>query len=441
MRWSGLQDAEVASMRFEESTGAATEPRGIHASAKAIDIGGTVRDALPSCTLRRVLPILTTVGITRVANITGLDHVGVPTWMIVRPLSRSLTVSQGKGLTHELAKISGIMESIELYHAEHFTPQGEWAPLSQFTKIDDYIDPASLAVRSDATLDLQSEIYWVQGRDLVSGRPKWIPHELFDADCTKQSKNSFFCQSSNGLSSGNSVDESVLHGLCEVIERDQVSFWLATAQYTKQLANTLVCLDTVDHPICLSLINRCREAGLDVFIWYATTNIDVPVFTCTVADRTGRTLYPIRTNGHGCHPLKSIALSRAITEALQSRLTHIAGARDDFFWGDYLRGEFLCTSEGNKSWLNKLRLSKSEIDYRTLPRLEKYTTICDLLEHVKNKLIEAQCNTIIFVDLSQQSLGIPVTYVCVPQLEQKIVGPFYRSGPRMLEHLEGLKRC
>ena len=156
MRWSGLQDAEVASMRFEESTGAATEPRGIHASAKAIDIGGTVRDSLPGCTLRRVLPKLTTVGITRVANITGLDHVGVPTWMIVRPLSRSLTVSQGKGLTHELAKISGIMESIELYHAEHFTPQGEWAPLSQFTKIDDYIDPASLAVRSDATFDLQS---------------------------------------------------------------------------------------------------------------------------------------------------------------------------------------------------------------------------------------------------------------------------------------------
>ena len=270
-----------------------------------------MRDVPPNCTLRQVLPILSTVGITRVANVTGLDHVGVPTWMIVRPLSRSLTVSQGKAFTHELAKTSGIMESIELYHAEHFTPPGEWAPLSQFTKRDDYIDPALLAVRSDATLDFEREIYWVQGRDLVSGRPKWIPHELFDADCTKQSANPIFCQSSNGLSSGNTVEESILHGLCEVAERDQISFWLATAQYTKQLANTLVCLDTVDNPICLSLINRCREAGLDVFIWYATTNIDLPVFTCTVADRTGRTLYPIRTNGHGCHPLKSIALSRA----------------------------------------------------------------------------------------------------------------------------------
>jgi YcaO-like protein with predicted kinase domain len=441
MRWSGLQDAEVASMRFEESIGAATEPSGIPASAKAIDIGGTVRDALPGCTLRRVLPILRTVGITRVANITGLDHVGVPTWMIVRPLSRSLTVSQGKGFTHELAKTSGIMESIELYHAEHFTPAGEWAPLSQFTKIDDYIDPAFLAVRPDATLDLQSEIYWVQGRDLVSGRPKWIPHELFDADCTKQSANPIFCQSSNGLSLGNSVEESILHGLCEVVERDQVSFWLATAQYTKQLANTLVSLDTVDHPICLSLINRCREAGLDVFIWYAATNINVPVFTCAVADRTGRTLYPIRTNGHGCHPLKAIALSRAITEALQSRLTHIAGTRDDMFWEDYARKDFLCDLEANKSWLDKLRVSEAAIDYQALPGVDKYTTIRDLLEHVKDKLIEARCDTIIFVDLLQESLGIPVTYVCVPKLEQKIVGPFYKSGPRMLEYCERLKQC
>ena len=428
-------------MRLNENT-EATASSGVPAnSATAIDLGGTVRDALPRFTLQRVLPILSTVGITRVANITGLDHVGVPTWMIVRPLARSLTVSQGKGFTHELAKLSGIMESIELYHAEHFTPQGEWAPLSRFTKTDDYIDPALLAVRSDATLDLESEIYWVQGRDIVSGRPKWIPHELFDADCTKKGTKPVFCQSSNGLSSGNSVEESILHGLCEVVERDQLSFWLETALYTKQIANTLVSSDSVDNPICLALINKCREAGLDVFIWYATTNIDVPVFTCTVADRAGCTFYPIRTTGHGCHPLKGIALSRAITEALQSRLTHIAGTRDDFFWEDYLQGEFLCSLEANQSWLNKLLLSEGAIDYRTLPGVEEYTTIRDLLEHVKTKVIAAHCDTIIFVDLFQESLGVPVTYVCVPKSEQKIVGPSYVSGTRMLDHLKRLKEC
>ena len=160
-------------MRSKENTEATAASGVPENSAKAIDLGGTVRDATPSCTLQRVLPILNTVGITRVANITGLDQVGVPTWMIVRPLARSLTVSQGKAATHELAKLSGIMESIEMYHAEHVTPPGEWAPLSQFAKMDDYVDPALLAVRSDATLDFESEIYWAElfMISVLCGRP------------------------------------------------------------------------------------------------------------------------------------------------------------------------------------------------------------------------------------------------------------------------------
>jgi ribosomal protein S12 methylthiotransferase accessory factor YcaO len=111
------------------------------------------------------------------------------------------------------------------------------------------------------------------------------------------------------------------------------------------------------------------------------------------------------------------------------------------FWDDYLQGEFLCGLEANKSWLNKLLLSEGAIDYRTLPDVETYTTICDLLEHVKNRLIAAHCDTIIFVDLFQESFGIPVTYVCVPKLEQKIVGPMYVPGTRMLEHLKRLEQC
>jgi hypothetical protein len=111
------------------------------------------------------------------------------------------------------------------------------------------------------------------------------------------------------------------------------------------------------------------------------------------------------------------------------------------FWEDYLRGEFLCNLDANKSWLDKLRSSEGAIDYEALPGLDKCTTIRDLLEHVKGKLIEVQCDTIILVDLRQESLGIPVTYVCVPKLEQKIVGPYYKPGPRMSEYLKRLKQC
>jgi len=57
-------------------------------------------------------------GITRIANVTGLDHIGIPVVQVVRPNSRSLAVCQGKGLTLAAAKASAVMESIEGYHAE-----------------------------------------------------------------------------------------------------------------------------------------------------------------------------------------------------------------------------------------------------------------------------------------------------------------------------------
>src|SRR5262249_35738572 len=57
-------------------------------------------------------------GITRLANVTGLDYGGIPTYMAVRPNARTLAVSQGKGATPAAAKASAFMEATELWHAE-----------------------------------------------------------------------------------------------------------------------------------------------------------------------------------------------------------------------------------------------------------------------------------------------------------------------------------
>ena len=59
---------------------------------------GTHRLVAPNATLERVRPFMAVMGITRVANVTGLDTIGIPVVMVVRPNSRSLAVSQGKGL-------------------------------------------------------------------------------------------------------------------------------------------------------------------------------------------------------------------------------------------------------------------------------------------------------------------------------------------------------
>src|SRR5215213_1894280 len=66
----------------------------------------------------RIEPLLTAAGITRIGDVTGLDRLGIPVVTVVRPNSRFLSVSQGKGLDFVGAQVSGAMEALEGYHAE-----------------------------------------------------------------------------------------------------------------------------------------------------------------------------------------------------------------------------------------------------------------------------------------------------------------------------------
>ena len=83
-----------------------------------VDVGlksyrrGTHRIVSPQETLERVRPFMSALGITRIANVTGLDRLGIPVVMVCRPNSRSIAVSQGKGLDLDSAKASGLMEAL-----------------------------------------------------------------------------------------------------------------------------------------------------------------------------------------------------------------------------------------------------------------------------------------------------------------------------------------
>ena len=82
---------------------------------------GTHRALAPEETLFRVERFSKPMGITRVADVTGLDVIGIPVVMAIRPNSRAIAVAQGKGATLAAAKASAIMEAIEGYHAERIS--------------------------------------------------------------------------------------------------------------------------------------------------------------------------------------------------------------------------------------------------------------------------------------------------------------------------------
>lgn len=400
-----------------------------------LDLGGTIRSSTPRETLDRLKPLLSKAGISRVANVTGLDTVGVPTWMVVRPKAKSLTVSQGKGLTHELALASGIMESLEMHHAETFVPASWPAPIYAFRRNTRYINPVLLNIRPDAHIDELRDIEWIRGRCLMTGVERFIPREVLDLDFRIDTpRDNVFVSSSNGLASGNTRDEAVLHALCEVVERDQLSFW-HVARLLSAPPTTRLDLDTVDSEFCLGLIAKCKRAGLNLLVWSVTRDIDVPAFICTVTDEFGSTPYHQRASGSGCHPKRGIALCRAITEALQSRLTHICGIRDDAYWSRYLQ-DIRCDVDQNAEWLARSHLESQNIVFSDIFEYDGEPRISEMISFVVARLQRICLADIIVVDLEHVQFGIPVVYVCVPGLEFRSERPTATPGIRMERFLQ-----
>jgi len=403
----------------------------------ALDLGGTIRAADVSATLSRTRDVLRKVGITRVGNVTGLDHVGVPTWIAVRPLARSLSVSQGKGLTHGLARASAMMECIELHHAEHFVPRGHRRSLREAADDERYANPLLFPLHPDAKSSNDLSVAWVDGHDLIANVSRWVPRDCIDIDSISLRDHAqVYIGSSNGLASGNTLDEATLHAICEVIERDQESFWYARKHLSIGAASSRLRLESVTDVHCRWLLDRCRDAGLDVVVWYATQSLFLPCFVCTVLDSHGNTYYPHRASGSGCHPYRRIALARALTEALQSRLTHITGGRDDMYWSLY-RDKLRVDDEAGRDW-GKVLLDEPEcVDYDDVPEAMRMTQIDELLDWVLGILRSQGFSQAIRVDLTQSQIGIPVVHVSVPGLESSVSKPPYTPGPRMQELIEG----
>lgn len=404
-------------------------------------LDGTIREMAAEDTLHRLEPLLPEFGITRIANITGLDTVGIPVLTVVRPLARSLSVSQGKGVTPELATVSGIMESIEVFHAEQRRPHAGIHKLWECDRDPSFVSPHQLPIRADAHPSSEAAISWVAGENLLGGPQKWIPVELFDLDFAARKAVPLFIASSNGLASGNTRTEAIVHGLCETIERDQSTFWMAESRWLGLRRERRLSIDSIDDPVCRSLIDKCLSAGLEIFIWYISINIDIPVFACTIADRVNRTQFPQFATGYGCHPITGIALARAITEAAQSRLTHISGLREDLTWGRY-QEEFSCNTDENKLLLAEMSQQPSTIDFRSLRFAPgELLDMQSILKCVLECLRRAHFRSAIVVDLATTD-AYSVVFVCVPGLEYATPKALvlYTPGPRMREFVKNHKR-
>lgn len=397
-----------------------------HRTRKAY-FAGTHRARTPSETLADYGRHMAKMGITRLAVITGLDRINVPVVVAVRPNSRSLATSQGKGDTLEAAKASALLESIEAWHAERCDATirfDSWYTLNSCGT--HAVDPLQLPRRKGAALDPRRPIPWIEGYDLRSGSLTWVPYEAVTVNFVFQAGHSpRFVQSSNGLASGNRFCEAVLHGLCEVVERDAWNLWdLLSAEEKKRRQ---VDLETVRSPALRRTLEALNTAGLVAAAWDITTDVDVPVYHAIVIENPQSPQWrPIVVSaGCGAHLDPEIALSRSINEAIQSRLTVIAGSRDDTLPTDYVALSSRLEHEA------AIRIVSEPPPARPVGHLRPQ--VSEFFEPDLQTMLDALARVgianVIVVDLSRPDPVIPVVKVLVPGLEGP-PSPFTAAGRR-----------
>ncbi|WP_437563630.1 YcaO-like family protein [Sorangium sp. So ce542] len=389
---------------------------------------GTHRLVPPAQTLTRLAPHLAAFGITRVADVTGLDVIGLPVVMVCRPNSASLAVSQGKGLTADAARASGLMESIESFHAETIDLPLKLASYRELSRAYRVVDAAALPRFSVSAFHEHHRLLWVEGHDLIHDEPVWVPYEMVHTNYTLPlpAGSGSFVMSSNGLASGNHLLEAISHGICEVVERDATTLWRAGGG--AEVPGSRVDLDTVDDPACRGVLALYEAAGVAVGVWDTTTELGLPSFLCLIVDSKPdpfRLLYA--TEGMGCHPDRGVALLRALTEAAQSRLTFIAGSRDD---GGRDRFERV----RHPDYVQQGRAQIADVggplrDFRDIPS-GGGDTLDEDVARALDGLRSAGIDRVIVVDLSKTGLGVAVVRVIIPGLESVDDVPGFVPGPR-----------
>lgn len=294
------------------------------------------RSSPAALTVERLRPHLVSLGITRLARQTGLDRIGIPCFSAIRPAGLTLSVSQGKGRDDAGAMASALMEAAEFAVAEQPEAASHVATASELQRAGETICDTTRILPSDQPLPVDAPIRWLRGTSWPGGQPVWIPRDALTigepaADLPQVSR------STNGLASGNTSEEALFHAICELLERDATSLWSLLSDPAR--VATEFSIEQVDDAWITTFGRQIADAGLELRLFDQTTDLGVPCVMAVISEPAAGNarMFDIAA-GYGCHPNGARAIGRAITEAAQTRITNIAGGRDDFLPAEYDEG-------------------------------------------------------------------------------------------------------
>lgn len=412
-------------------------------SRKKWNSNGTSRIIPAERTLSHVSRLVKQIGLTRISDITYMDKLYIPNYSSVLPGTDDyIWVYSGKGHTKTHAKTSALMETIERYSSlpkscQKKMVRGTYQELRQKYNVlhpEEVVEPVSYDYQNEMIMD------YVEGFDLINNEEILIPSSLalFRYTATYPAVNPFSFHHTNGLASGNVLEEAVCHSFCEIIERDAISLaqlrssaipfhilYNLSSNLRLQGYNVTpisknnfkdynhifpdVGLSNIDFEPIMKLIKRFEKYDIKLIVKDVTSDIGIPTFNVSCVEWISHD-YGYLAEGHGTHPDKRLALLRAITEVSQTRAANIQGARDDLRKIRYGQEN----SDDKFSW--QFIPSTEMIDFKEIMSWNN-DDILDDINLILSKLKNAGIDKAIIVDLTNEKLGIPVVRAIIPGLE------------------------
>ena len=403
-------------------------------SARKQFLETTHRTVPPTETLKRLKPHFKAAGVTRLADITKLDRVGIPTILAHRPNCPTLSNAAGKGFDTISATVSAAMEAVEIFHAE--SPQIE-TTYSSWEKLpeDARIPPHQLPLTFLSLFKADKPYHWVRSWDLVQQKVIYVPYSSVAMEPPKGQRimiDRAFEMGTNGLAGGNHLLESITAGLYEVIERDAVACSTYAGLRVKD-GWKRVQVEVIDDPRVQDLVRRLEEAQLSVFLADCSVDTKVPTYMSLLFETESR--HAGGTKGYGAHLDPNIAIIRAITEAVQARLIFIAGSRDDFFRREQANQQLADDKMGVSAFLD-MPFDEASASPANSSNESFEEDVYEVLERLKAVGIES----VLVVNLTRPEIDIPVVKVIVPGLEGYMFED-YEAGPRAKSWLSIMERA
>jgi ribosomal protein S12 methylthiotransferase accessory factor len=303
----------------------------------ALRLAGWAQSGDPPLTRARLQPVLDRLGITRVGDLTGLDQLGLPVWFATRPASRSLCVTNGKGLTDDAAWLSAVMEGAEQALAEN--APALVALVASRADLDRR-GLRSVALEKQARcaaahLSLETEIAWVKGISWKTGETVYAPYELVGMDMAASAPWNVqqFRMSSLGLAAGRCLTDAIRHALQELIEDDAMFAPLVGGGGDRRQSD--VRFDPSRSRDLQTVIGQLADRGMEARFANLTDGVQVPVVLAALKPVRGEDADRAYFCGSACREQLGAAALAALLEAVQSRLTFISGARDDLYVDEY----------------------------------------------------------------------------------------------------------